>query len=312
VALMSGSCTAPTSSSTGTSIRSIAADGTARAAMPDIVAARPYEVVHEQRTFVDPSRPTREGKQSPAQPDRTLVTELYHPDAQGPFPTIVFAHGSNGHPDKFTHLLSAWAAAGYVVAAPAFPLTNNTVPAAAANNPDLWNQPDDVSFVLDQMLAASAAVDDPLAGKVDSSRLGAAGLSLGGATTYGVVFNDCCRDPRFNSAVVLAGATIPLSQAYDLGRGIPLLIMHGDRDLALPHSMAVEAYGLAIPPKYFVTLVGGSHAEPFEDVDTPYDAIVDRTTIAFWDVYLAGFSDRRSEIETAAVVEGLSTFRSAP
>ena len=43
------------------------------------------------------------------------------PRGKGPFPLIVFAHGSAGHPEKFTKLFSSWAAAGYIVAAPAFP-----------------------------------------------------------------------------------------------------------------------------------------------------------------------------------------------
>src|SRR5207249_4053124 len=103
-------------------------------------------------TFVDRSRPTAAGAATPAAPDRTLVTTIYRPKGKGPFPLIVFAHGSNGHPDKFTQLLGVWAAAGYVVVAPAFPLTNSTVLQNPKNVGDVTNQPADMSFVLTQVL----------------------------------------------------------------------------------------------------------------------------------------------------------------
>ena len=107
-----------------------------------------------EETFVDPSRPTPPGATAAA-PDRTLVTAIYRPTGKGPFPLIVFAHGWNGHPDKFSQLLGAWAGAGYVVAAPAFPLTNSNV--AEQNAGDVVNQPGDMSFVLTQMLRESRA-----------------------------------------------------------------------------------------------------------------------------------------------------------
>lgn len=40
-------------------------------------------------------------------------------------PLIVLAHGFNGHPRKFTRLASFWADAGYVVAVPRFPVSND-------------------------------------------------------------------------------------------------------------------------------------------------------------------------------------------
>ena len=40
---------------------------------------------------------------------------------------------------------------------------------------------------------------------IDPKRIGAGGLSLGGATTYGVTFNECCADARITAAEVLDG-----------------------------------------------------------------------------------------------------------
>lgn len=143
------------------------------------VAGRPLTASHTQRTLVDASRPTPAGTQTPARPDRTLVTEVYVPDTPGPRPLIVFSHGLFGHPDKFTHLLQAWAAAGYVVVAPAFPLTNDRVPGATANARDLWQQPGDVSYVLDRVLAANDDPGDLLHDRIDPERIGAGACRSG-------------------------------------------------------------------------------------------------------------------------------------
>ena len=100
-------------------------------------------------TFVDTSRRT-EPATGPALDSRTLETTIYRPNGDGPFPLVAFAHGFNGHPEKFTKLFSAWADAGLVVVAPAFPLTNSHVPQTAMG--DVAAQTDDVRFVIDRVL----------------------------------------------------------------------------------------------------------------------------------------------------------------
>ncbi len=277
-----------------------------------VVAGRPNQFEHQQRTFVDRVRKTPAGHPSggstpPAEkPSRTLVTEIYYPVSPGPRPLIMFSHGLGGHPSKFTKLFSVWAAAGYVVVAPAFPLTNSDVPGWLADGFDLWDQPRDISFVLDQVLAASTTPGDPLEGRVDPARLGAAGLSLGGATTFALGFNPCCRDDRFRAVEILSGAMLPMPDAYTFEVSVPVLIIHGDKDASLPYSGAVQAFGLAKPPKYLVTLIGGTHAPPYEDEPSPHDELVERATVDFWDAYLAGETDRLAELERDAAVDGLS------
>lgn len=117
------------------------------------VPVGPVGDVVRTETFVDP---TKETDPPIGTPDRTLVTTIRFPETGGPYPLIVLAHGFNGHPRKFTELTEAWAKAGYVVAAPAFPLTNDelVVPRVVA---DYKNQPADVSFVVDQLLELSGA-----------------------------------------------------------------------------------------------------------------------------------------------------------
>jgi dienelactone hydrolase len=252
--------------------------------------------------LVDRSRPTEAGTMTPRRPERTLVTTVLEPEGPGPFPLIVFSHGLSGHPDRFSRLLRSWAANGFVVAAPAFPLTNERVPGADNNWMAVANQPGDVSFVIDEILVRNATTIRP-------DRIGAGGLSLGGATTYAVAFDDRGRDERIRAAVVLAGALIPVGGEYDLDGHVPLLIIHGDHDEGLHHTLAANAFAEAAAPVWFVTLLGGGHGPPFEDPVTPYDDIVITTTADFWLGTLTGDPDALARVEADATIEGLSTLK---
>lgn len=96
------------------------------------IPAPVYPVGARTETFVDESRPTRAHAGLAAEPIRTLRTLILYPAAgapgagmvegaapagsDGPFPLIVFAHGSGGLGERYLPLLEAWAGAGYVVA----------------------------------------------------------------------------------------------------------------------------------------------------------------------------------------------------
>ncbi len=95
-------------------------------------------------TYVDPSRPTAAVDGYPGASDRTLPVTVWFPatgdpaspptaDAApdrrgGPYPLVLFSHGYAVTPDVYEELLARWAAAGYVVAAPTYPLLSG-VPA---------------------------------------------------------------------------------------------------------------------------------------------------------------------------------------
>jgi predicted dienelactone hydrolase len=85
----------------------------------------PLAVRHVTMTFVDHTRKTVDPGGTRSAPTRTLVTQVYVPRGRGRFPLVVMAHGNAGDPGKLSELLTAWAQAGYVVAAPTFPLTND-------------------------------------------------------------------------------------------------------------------------------------------------------------------------------------------
>ena len=76
--------------------------------------------------------------------------------AAGSFPLVVFGHGFAVTPQLYRRMLVAWARAGYVVAAPVFPLENANAP-GGPDESDLVNQPADMSLVISRLLAASKA-----------------------------------------------------------------------------------------------------------------------------------------------------------
>jgi dienelactone hydrolase len=264
-------------------------------------AARPgtYDVAELTETFVDTSRPTDNANGQGNAPTRTLVTVIHYPQSDGPFPLIVLAHGQTGHPNKFSQLMTAWASAGFVVAAPVFPLTSNQ--ATFATLGDYVNQPADVSFVIDQMLARSNERNGPLARRVDKRHIGVTGLSLGGATVYGIAFNSCCRDHRIDAALVMAGYLLPYDGAYEFP-SVPLLIIHGNGD-----ARGRDPYGMASPPKYLMTLERATHSPPFEDTPDPADELVITVTVDFWHAYLYEQRGALDALSTDAMAPGLST-----
>jgi dienelactone hydrolase len=177
-----------------------------------------------------------------------------------------------------------WASAGYVVAAPDYPLSNTNAPGRPVVT-DTKNQPADASFVIDEVLAKD---DELLGGIVDGDRIGAAGHSLGAITTFGVAYSDCCRDERIDAAVAMSGATILVDAPvnYFNDTTTPLLSLHGDADKTVPYSLGESAWQRANAPKFLVTFAGGGHINPYLGGDDAQANALYEITTAFFDRYL--------------------------
>ncbi|CAN5842862.1 hypothetical protein BH24ACT3_BH24ACT3_08230 [soil metagenome] len=272
---------------------------------PAVDTSRRYAVGARTEMFEDPSRVTMANGDAPELPTRTLPTYVLYPAdgvpapdpvegaepavTDGPFPLIVFSHGFTGNGPAYQALTREWARAGYVVVAPTFPLSSAGAPGGPVTR-DVVEQPADVSFLIDQMLAANADLASPYAGLVAEDRVGVAGHSLGGATTLGVTFSVCCTDERIEAAVSLAGLLLPPD-----GRGFrppgpdgaPLLAIHGDADMTVAYERGRAAYDQAGPPKRFVTIIGGAHTPDYVvGPRTPGGAVVASATLAFFDEHL--------------------------
>lgn len=277
---------------------------TKSATPPTTTAPAPRAVGQMTKTFVDPHRSTPTWSGRPAHTGRTLVTTIYYP-AEGapnpgkartgatpaqsskPSPMIVFAHGFAANPQVYAALLIHWAAAGFVVVAPLFPLTGTTTP-GGPDAGDVVNQPADMSFVMDSVLKLSTETSGTLSGLVDPNEIGAAGHSNGAITTVGLVANTCCRDKRIKATAVLSGTM----EAFPRGRYVfadtpPLLVVHGTADQLIPYEGGVDIFNAALGPKGLLTIKDGNHMSTAALVPTSSQSVMTATT-DFFDAYLRG------------------------
>lgn len=294
----------PRSSSDSAAASTTGAPTTTVDVVQAVTAARPYAVTVEHPRFVDTSRPTGKPGDAWYAPSRTLPTDVYLPTTDAPRPLVVLAHGYHGAPEKFTQLLGTWARAGYVVAAPRFPLTANTGPSADVPT-DYVHQPDDLSFVIDRMLDPAG----PYARHVDATRIGAAGLSMGGGTLYGLLYRDCCRDDRVRAGAIFDGFRFGFDEPFAENH-VPMLIVHGDHDPALPYDAARTSYEQSRRPVWFVTLLGALHAEAFENTPSRHDATVEAFTTDWWDLQLLGDRSAAARMEADATAPGIAEIAS--
>ena len=233
-----------------------------------------------REVFVDTSRKTKPSSPFEGAPVRRLDTWIWYPaDTIGDEPVsnaplrrgsarplILYSHGTYGRPDNATHFCEYLASHGYIVAAPAFPLTSSASHTGlpAADTSDGGNQPGDVSFVIDSLLA------HPRFGPaIDGSRIGATGISLGGITTYFASFGLPTRDPRIKASAPIAAGDPPYA-ALGFGLGfegtvpspvsLPALLLVGDADVFSSTTGGPRAaYARLLPPKYMVEIHNAPH-----------------------------------------------------
>jgi dienelactone hydrolase len=233
------------------------------------------------------------------------------PAATGPFPLVVFGHGFAIAPNLYRRLLQAWARAGYVVAAPVFPLENPEAP-GGPDESDLVNQPADMRFVISRMLAASTAPAGPLRGLIDPTRVAVSGQSDGGDTALAVAYDQRLRDRRVGAAIVLSGAELPGLGGFTFAPGTPpLLATQGTADTVNLPRLTSEFFAAARAPKYLLSLLGAEHLPPYSDQE-PQLAIVQRVTIAFLDGYLKRRARALSRLPTLGDVPGVATLVANP
>jgi dienelactone hydrolase len=304
----SGTATTTTATTVAPGTTSAPATTTAPTTAPPTTTAatsaaigRTYPVGTRSVTFVDPSRSTSPNGGFAGAPNRTLPTQFWYPAqddgetparGDGPYPLVVFSHGYDVTPDFYAPLLERWAAAGYVVAAPTYPILSGDD--GGASHVDYERTFADTSFVISQVLALGN--DDPLAGMVDPDRIAAAGHSDGEVVSFGVGFLECCRDARVKSVIAMAGDLSNANNPHVRDTGTPILhIMEvNDEYDPYPHSIQWDRDNLTAP-RWMVSL-NSSHVPPYTQPGDPAFELVSTISVAYLDGTLKGHPERLDEM----------------
>ncbi|MGA2286241.1 MAG: hypothetical protein ABSG55_08245, partial [Dehalococcoidia bacterium] len=238
-------------------------------------------------------------------PDTTYkgVTDAEPSPDGGPFPIIMFSHGSGGTPLQSTFYTSHLASQGFVVVAPPHPgnTINDCLPCVdmQALADSLLNRPDDITFVLDSMLKLN---DDPSSlfyGALDGTRVGMSGHSFGGLTTLQLAGSDTT---PFAAALAMA----PPAAAV-VGRrnpsNIPIMLMGGGEDTTCPLGPQEDYFNAlnGSEPRFLVVFPRGGHTAYTDPCVPLIDAcgpaaidqgkaheLIDFYATAFFKTYVAG------------------------
>jgi pimeloyl-ACP methyl ester carboxylesterase len=217
---------------------------------------RPYAISDQMFTVTDASRPTPPRGDVPGSTERVLAVVVRRPiGPKGPLPLVVFAHGWNSNPGEYEPLLDAWAAAGYLVAAPVFPDSTNLEPGAPVS--DYQQQAKDLSFVITTLIGG-------VAGQVDAKRIAVAGHSDGGTDVALMALNPGYSDHRVAAYLSLSGE-IATGTEGPWGVATPgaLLVAVGTADQYGLFPLAVQVFQVADMAKVLLTVADGDHLSAF-------------------------------------------------
>jgi dienelactone hydrolase len=280
-------------------------------ALSAIDTERRYAVGTRSATYVDGSRTTSANGDFGGAASRTIPVEFWYPatgtaggdataDASpdrdhGPFPLILFSHGYAVTPDFYRPLLERWAAAGYVVAAPVYPILSGTP--GGASHTDYEKTFDDARFVISQVVGLPTT--DPLGGLVDPERIAAAGHSDGEVVAFAEGLLACCRDDRVRAVLAMAGDLSNANNAHVRDAGIPILHVMETEDEYDPYQPSIDWDRANLDaPRWILSLLGASHVPPYTQPGNPAFELVSTATIAFFDGTLKGHPDRLDAIAT--------------
>jgi predicted dienelactone hydrolase len=149
----------------------------------------------------------------------SLATTIYYPSSGSsvnpsgaPYPTLVFSHGFQSQPSNYagdaTHLAS-W---GYIVAIPSF--------SDSFSGDNLTPRISDVRAVLTYLETQNANYSSLFYQRIDTTRLGVVGHSLGGTASLGVAGQDnrvkavVALDPASGAGMSFGSAPIQATAAY--------------------------------------------------------------------------------------------------
>jgi dienelactone hydrolase len=238
-----------------------------------------FEIDKAELEIIDASRATPAMGKFKGDDKRKLGGTIWFPegDSSG-HPLIIYSHGFGGYHNESRHLTEYLAANGYIVAAVNFPLSNRRSPAGIPQLLDVVNQPEDVSALIDHVLALNSDPSSPFYGRVDPRKIGAMGLSLGGLTTALVSFHPKLRDNRIQAAVMMAPPLEAFSDRFFASNPtVSSLLLSGSMDRVVPESANATQVKARHPNGWFMSLDKGTHlgfanvGNPLRWMDNPDD-----------------------------------------
>jgi dienelactone hydrolase len=252
---------------------------------------RGLPVSEHQYVFTDTSRGIPALDAFPGSPDRPIPVTVWYPSdrSHGPYPLVVFAHGFGVDPSFYAELLSRIASAGYVVAAPTYPILSGW-PAGPSDQVG-WNDLfDDTHFATSAVLFASAVGDPFIGGLVDGDRIAVAGHSDGALVAFGDGFEAWRNDPRVRAVISYAALLREPGTTYQ-PNGRAFLHFASDQDEYNDFGTTLEwDHENLGQPSWTVALWNAQHAPPYTDPADPHFDLVVRTTVDFLDAELKGGS----------------------
>ncbi|MBT2284137.1 chlorophyllase [Paenibacillus polymyxa] len=220
--------------------------------------------------------------------DEDLQVRVSAPAVGRELPIIVFSHGFGWSLDGYGPLVDFWAAQGFVVIQPTH-LDSRTLnlPPEDPRTPLIWRfRVEDIKRILDQLDLIEASVPG-LSGRLDPSRIAAAGHSFGGQTV-GMLLGarvldahgepaDDMSDSRIKAGVLLAttgkgGADLspfaaehfPFMNPSFADMSTPTLVVAGDHDQSPLSTRGpdwfTDPYFLSPGSKSLLTLFGAEHS----------------------------------------------------
>ena len=201
---------------------------------------------------------------------RDVGLSIDYPTSAGPHPLIIFSHGFGGSGRGYVGLSSHWASNGYVVIKPTHVDNTRLADITAANFAD---RVADVKFVIDSIPALEQKYPE-LKGKIDTTRIGVGGHSLGALTAMLIAGTRTFpgarsyADPRVKAVVAMSPQgpreSWGLTKESWAEVRTPVMFMTGDRDQGIDESETPEwrreAFELSAPgDKWLVFISGAGH-----------------------------------------------------
>ncbi len=266
--------------------------------------------------------------------NRQLPLRIYYPQGQGPYPAIIFSHGGGGSNKAFSYLGRFWATHGYVAI---YPSHNDEAFLRNTENDaqPLEYRPQDISFIINSLQTVESKAPQ-LRGKINRSRIGVAGHSLGAYSTLWVAGqsvntsnrpNVSFRDNRVRAFLAISPAGI--------GRGglearswsqiaAPVMTVAGSEERG--GSWRREPFdNMPAGDKYFLLIEGAYHSS-FNDYKpggrrglnqdeatvNQMHTDLENASLAFFDAYLKQDNAARQYLQTNALPSGSVPTSSAP